>query len=146
MKQNKKIIISLLILLLINATTFTIIMRAVYKRENSSNSTDKLDSTQLAVEINSVMNFETSNSEGDFYIKNPENNIHNVVVEIYLKDTDTLIYKSKKLLPGEKIEKDALDKELKQGKYKAIAFFNAYDENGNYAGKAGVVITINIKE
>jgi len=143
--MNKKIIIFLLILLLINATAFAIIMRAVYKKEHNS-TTDKLDSTQLAVEINSVINFETASSKGDFYIKNPENNIHNVVVEIYLKDTDTLIYKSKKLLPGDKIEKDTLDKELKQGKYKAIAFFNAYDENGNYAGKSGVVITINIKE
>lgn len=108
--------------------------------------TQKLPKTQISMKINSAVTFENAKSSGLVNIENKENNNYDMVIEIYLKNTNEKVYTSKKIQPGEKIEKIKLSKELNKGTYKAIAYFKAYDDDSNYKGKSGAEIVINVKE
>ena len=147
----KNFIILLLLALAFSASTLLVIKKAMDNKnknetvEKGEESKDKLDKTQLAIKINSSVTLENSLKKGKFGIENKSNNVYDIVVKIYIKDTNELIYTSSKLNQGDKIEETALDKKIKSGKYKCIAYFEAYDENNNYSGKSGVEIDINIK-
>lgn len=106
--------------------------------------TGKLDKTQLAVSMNSVIDFDKDTGKGNFYITNPKNNLYNEVVKIYLEDDNELIYTSKTLKPGDSIKYDKLSKDLNKGKYNAIAYFEAYNDKGVYYGKSGLKIILRV--
>lgn len=79
--------------------------------------------------MNTNVIFEDGSTKGNLLIQNTKTNNNQVVVEIYLNDTNELIYKSDKIPVGYKIEKDVLLKDLDKGKYKCTAYFNAIDNN-----------------
>lgn len=106
----------------------------------------KLNKSQLAIKINSVISLEHSLKKGKFGIENKSNNVYDFIVKIYLKDSNELIYTSPKLKPGEKIDEAKLDKKIEKGTYEAIAYFEAYDEKNNYKGKSGIEIDIKVRK
>lgn len=148
----KNFIVILLFAAGISISSFLVIKQALTNKEKNetieqSEQVDgKLEPTQLAIKINSVISLEDSLKKGNFGIYNKSNNIYDLIVKIYLKDTNELVYTSPKLKPGEKIEQAKLDKMIGKGVYKAIAYFEAYDEKNNYKGKSGIEIDINIKK
>lgn len=107
----------------------------------------KVKENELALKINTYTDLEYPDSEGVLNIENKKNNNYDVIVKIVLEnEPGVTLYETRKLKPGEKIEKIKLDTELKKGSYKAIAYFYAYDEENKYKGKSGAKITINIKK
>lgn len=147
----KSFFIILLLALGISISSFLIIKQALINKEKNNSIEQgeevdgKLNKTQLAIKINSSIVLEDCLSKGKFGIENKSNNIYNIIVKIYLKDSNELIYASPILKSGEKIEEARLDKKLEKGTYKAIAYFEAYDGD-NYKGRSGAEIKITIKK
>lgn len=105
----------------------------------------QLDESMIAFSINTNPVFATGGSEGNLMLENPANNAKLLVVEIYLDDTQEMIYKSKAIPVGAYIENARLDKVLEQGKYAATAYFKAYREDDHtYIGQAGAAIEITV--
>ena len=105
----------------------------------------QLDEGMIAFSINTAPVFATGGSEGNLMLENPANNAKLLVVEIYVDDTQELIYRSKAIPVGAYIENDMLDKVLEPGQYAATAYFKAYREDDHsYIGQAGAAIVITV--
>lgn len=105
----------------------------------------KLDESMIAFSINTSPYFETGKSEGNLMLENPENNAKLLVAEIYLQDSNELIYQSKAIPAGSYIEKVKLDKVLAQGEYPATVYFKGYREDDqSYIGQSGAEIVITV--
>lgn len=105
----------------------------------------QLDESMIAFSINTNPVFASGRSEGNLMLENPTHNAKLVVVEIYLDETNELIYRSKALPVGSYIENVTLDKVLEPGQYAATAYFNAYRESDqSFVGQAGAAINITV--
>ncbi|MBD5160680.1 MAG: hypothetical protein HDT14_01375 [Oscillibacter sp.] len=105
----------------------------------------QLDEGMIAFSINTNPVFATGGSEGNLMLENPANNAKLLVVEIYIDDTQELIYQSKAIPVGSYIETAGLDKVLEPGQYAATAYFKAYREDDySYIGQAGAAISITV--
>lgn len=105
----------------------------------------ELDESLISFSINTSPVFESGGSEGNLMLENPANNAKLLVVEIYRKDTQELLYQSKALPAGSYIENARLDKLLEPGSYEAIAYFKAYRETDHsYIGQAGAGLTLSV--
>ena len=99
---------------------------------------------ELAISINSVLEFETGESEGLLRIENSEKNHYTMVVEMYLNDTGERIYQSGGIKPGYFLEKARLDQALTKGDYPVTVHFKAYDDDGNYIGEANAETVVRV--
>lgn len=91
--------------------------------------------------------FENGSSESkDAYVANSENNTHPIFFDVYLKDTDELIYSSPVLSVGTELHDFTLDKVLDAGEYRAKVKYTLIDdvENQNAISSAGFMITIKV--
>lgn len=99
----------------------------------------------ISMNLNPV--FQTGQSEGNLLIVNEQVNRYPQVVEIYLRDTDTLIYKSGGIDVGSSVEYAKLLVDLDAGNYECTAYFNAVDpDTGLLVGKAGAEIVVTVLE
>ena len=106
---------------------------------------EQLDESMIAFSINTSPVFATGGSEGNLMLENPEHNAKLLVAEIYLDDTQELIYQSKAIPAGAYIENAMLDKVLEPGEYQATAYFKAYREDDHsFIGQAGAAIKITV--
>lgn len=88
--------------------------------------------------------FTDGNSTGVIKIKNVESNKHPLKVEIVLKDKNEVIYTSPILNVGQGLEEIKLSDSLSKGVYPCTAYFMNIQE-GKVVGKAGVDISVNVK-
>lgn len=103
----------------------------------------QLDESMIAFSINTSPVFENGGSEGNLMLENPANNAKLIVVELYLNETEELIYQTKALPAGSYIENVRLDKLLEPGEYPATAYFKAYREDDHtYIGQVGAALTL----
>lgn len=106
---------------------------------------EQLDEGMIAFSINTSPVFATGGSEGNLMLENPANNAKLLVVEIYIDDTQELVYQSKAIPTGAYIENARLDKVLEPGEYPATAYFKAYrEEDHSFIGQAGAAIKITV--
>ena len=106
---------------------------------------EQLDESMIAFSINTSPVFATGGSEGNLMLENPEHNAKLLVAEIYLDDTQELIYQSKAIPAGAYIENAMLDKVLEPGEYQATAYFKAYREDDrSFIWQAGAAIKITV--
>ena len=157
------IIILLLLLLLVRCSTdqdtpigipsFDIIWEDTQKGQKDSKTPDEIKNelNQLVGEgmINISMNmfpvFEDGDSEGNLLIMNEEVNKYPQVVEIYILDTNELIYLSNLIAVGHCLDADKLSVDLEAGTYACIAIFNAVDpETGILQGRAAANIQVKV--
>ena len=104
------------------------------------------DASYFGFKINARPVFATGAGEGNLRIENPSYNVYPMVVQIFLDDTQEMIYDSGGILPNQHVDTASLNKRLPPGKYNATAFMNAYDpDNHSWLGKqsAALVITVN---
>lgn len=103
----------------------------------------QLDESMIAFSINTSPVFERGGSEGNLMLENPAGNAKLLVVELYLDETEELVYQTKALPAGSYIENARLDKLLEPGEYPATAYFKAYREDDHsYIGQVGAALTI----
>ncbi|MDE6357572.1 MAG: hypothetical protein K2L15_03170, partial [Eubacteriales bacterium] len=89
------------------------------------------DASNFSIEIGATMIFQNGRDSGIMNIANPESNIYNMIVEVYLNETEELIYESSVLEPGDYIENDNLRVFLEKGVYDATAVVKAVASNNN---------------
>lgn len=104
----------------------------------------RVSESELAISINSTLEFENGSSEGQLRIENSAGNHYRMVVEMYLNETGEMIYQSGGIKPGYFLEKDRLDVVLEKGDYPVTVHFKAYDDNDNYVGEANAETVVKI--
>ena len=107
---------------------------------------EKVAEGMINISMNTAPYFENGASEGNVMIVNESINNYPQQVEFIRNDTQEIIYQSKAIPIGSKIERAKLDVELPAGTYECTAMFHNLDpETGNVIGTAGAIITITIK-
>ena len=107
---------------------------------------EKVAEGMINISMNTAPYFENGASEGNVMIVNEAINNYPQQVEFIRNDTQEVIYQSKAIPIGSKIERAKLDVELPAGTYECTAMFHNLDpETGDIIGTAGAIITITIK-
>ena len=107
---------------------------------------EKVAEGMINISMNTAPYFENGASEGNVMIVNEAINNYPQKVQIIRNDTQEVIYQSKAIPVGSKIERAALDVELPAGTYECIAMFHNLDPvSGEIIGTAGAIINITIK-
>jgi len=104
------------------------------------------DASYFAFKINARPVFASGGDKGDLRIENPSYNVYPMVVQIFLDDTEEMVFDSGGILPNQHIDRANLDTKLAPGTYNATAYMNAYDpESLTWLGKqaAALVLTVN---
>lgn len=108
---------------------------------------EQVENGMINISMNMNPVFQTGSSDGNLLIVNDFINRYPQVVEIYLRDTDTLIYKSGGIDVGCSVENAKLSVDLDAGNYECIAYFNAVDPDTHMlVGKAGAEIVVTVLE
>lgn len=171
-KKNKVTIVVIIILAIVVIALVGVVAYLLGKGKNDTgNATrDVADSVRTVVDENSsqdIMNqmreeveegmfeckmsmswsFANGTSESkDAYVTNSTNNTHPICFDIYLNDTEELIYSSPVLPVGADLKNIKLDKPLSKGEYKATVMYSLLKdtESQEEISSAGFVITINV--
>ena len=107
---------------------------------------EKVAEGMINISMNTAPYFEDGKAEGNVMIVNESINNYPQQVEFIRNDTQEVIYQSKAIPVGSKIERAALDVELPAGTYECTAMFHNIDpETGEIIGTAGAIINITIK-
>ena len=107
---------------------------------------EKVAEGMINISMNTAPYFEDGKAEGNVMIVNESINNYPQQVEFIRNDTQEVIYQSKAIPVGSKVERAALDVELPAGTYECTAMFHNLDpETGDIIGTAGAIITITIK-
>ena len=106
----------------------------------------KVEEGMINISMNTAPYFENGTAEGNVMIVNEDINLYPQQVEFIRNDTQEVIYQSKAIPVGSKIERAALDVELPAGSYECTAMFHSLDPvSGEIIGTAGAIITITIQ-
>ena len=107
---------------------------------------NKVAEGMINISMNTAPYFEDGKAEGNVMIVNENINLYPQQVEFIRNDTQEVIYQSKAIPVGSKIERAALAVELPAGTYECTAMFHNLDPvSGEIIGTAGAIITITIK-
>lgn len=107
---------------------------------------EKVEEGMINISMNTAPYFENGTAEGNVMIVNEAINNYPQQVEFIRNDTQEVIYQSKAIPVGSKIERAALDMELPAGTYECTAMFHNLDPvSGEIIGTAGAIINITIK-
>ena len=107
---------------------------------------NKVSEGMINISMNTAPYFEDGKAEGNVMIVNESINNYPQQVEFIRNDTQEVIYQSKAIPVGSKIERAALDVELPAGSYECTAMFHNLDPvSGEIIGTAGAIITITVK-
>ena len=107
---------------------------------------EKVAEGMINISMNTAPCFENGKAEGNVMIVNESINNYPQQVEFIRNDTQEVIYQSKAIPVGSKIERAALDVELPAGTYECTAMFHNLDPvSGEIIGTAGAIINITIK-
>ena len=107
---------------------------------------EKVAEGMINISMNTAPYFENGKAEGNVMIVNEDINLYPQQVEFIRNDTQEIIYQSKAIPIGSKIERAKLDVELPAGTYECTAMFHNLDPvSGEIIGTAGAIITITIK-
>ena len=107
---------------------------------------EKVAQGMINISMNTAPVFADGTAEGNIMVVNETINNYPQMVEFVRNDTQEVIYTSKAIPVGSKIEHAALDVALEPGEYECTALFHNLDpETGNILGTAGAIITITIQ-
>ena len=104
-----------------------------------------VDESQITMQVNTVIDFETPTSYGNIGVINPSINIFPIAVDFVLNETGETIFASGAIQPNQFISSAPLDQPLPVGVHQAMAVFNAYHpETHEHIWKSNVALTINV--
>ena len=106
-----------------------------------------VDEGMFNISIASSIVFDSKTKQGQARIENIAANHYHMQVDIFLNDTQELVYSSKLLRPGYALEYIELDKQLPPGEYEATAIFSAITQKElQLFGQAGAEIKLYITD
>lgn len=82
----------------------------------------------------------------DAYVANSANNTHPICFDVYMRDTEELLYSSPVLPVGTDLRNFKMDQELPAGSYQATVMYKLLEDvdNQEEISSAGFVVTINV--
>ena len=108
---------------------------------------EKVADGMINISMNTSPVFSDGEAKGSLMIVNEDINRYPISVEITRNDNGEVVYTSKAVPVGSKIEADTLDVDLPAGVYECTAmFFNLDPDTGDKLGSAGVVIELTVLE
>ena len=106
---------------------------------------EKVAEGMINISMNTAPYFENGAADGNLMIVNESINNYPQQVEFIRNDTQEVIYQSKAIPVGSKIERAALDVELPAGTYECTAMFHNLDPvSGEIIGTAGAIINLSL--
>lgn len=120
--------------------------------ENSTNNVmdqmrEEVAEGMFECQMSMTWTFTDSKSESkDAYVANSFNNTHPIYFDVYMKDTEELLYSSPVLPVGTDLTNFKLEKELEAGSYQAIVMYSLLEDvdSQEEISRAGFVVTINV--
>lgn len=106
----------------------------------------EVDEGYVNLQINTQLIFNKGDEYGTIQAVNPEANKSIISFDVFLDDTDELLYSSGSILPGQYINKGKLTRALAKGTYKGYAYVKMFDETTKKeqnASKVTMAIQIN---
>jgi len=161
-EKKKKLIMLLVLLMSVGVVVIVAMMQSVradalmfiggdilpegrHASEISEIMQEEVDASQISVQVNTVIEFETARGYGNIGIINPSINKFPIAVDFVLNETGEVIFTSGAIQPNEFISSAPLDVELEEGVHEATAIFNAYDpETNEHVWRSNIGISINI--
>jgi nitrogen fixation-related uncharacterized protein len=126
-------------------------VRMVVDEESASNVMDEMrqevQEGMFECQMSMSWSFENGQAESkDAYVANSTNNTHPIYFDVYLKDTEELIYSSPILPVGTSLTDIKLDKELPAGDYKATVMYTLLKDMDSQEAmsSAGFVISLKV--
>ena len=120
---------------------------AMDREEIVASLNEKVEEGYINISMNASPVFADGQAAGSLMIVNSDVNRYPISVEITRNDTGEVIYTSKAVPVGSKIESDKLDVDLDAGTYECTAMFTNLDpDTGDKLGSAGVVIELTVLE
>lgn len=126
-------------------------VRTVVDEESARNVMDEMreEVVEGMFECQMSMNWTFDNGAAesrDAYVSNSVNNTHPILFDVYLNDTQELVYSSPVLPVGASLTNFKLDKELPAGEYEATVMYELLTdvETQETVSSAGFVITIHV--
>jgi hypothetical protein len=126
-------------------------VRTVVDEESARNVMDEMreEVVEGMFECQMSMNWTFDNGAAeskDAYVSNSVNNTHPILFDVYLNDTQELLYSSPVLPVGTSLTNFKLDKELPAGTYKATVMYQLLTdvETQETVSAAGFVVTIQV--
>ena len=127
-------------------------VRAVVDESSARNIMDEMREEVVEGMFECQMSMKWSFANGkaesrDAYVANSVNNTHPIFFDVYLNDTDELVYSSPVLPVGTELKNFKLDKELPAGEYKATVRYQLLKdvETQEAISAAGFVVTIRVR-
>jgi len=95
--------------------------------------------------VNTQIYLDNGKSDANLLIQNSKSNKRPVIVELYQKDTEEVIFRSDVIPAGSKLEKAKLSKTLAKGTYPCVAYFNVLDpETKEFINRIGVNVQVEV--
>ena len=134
-----------------NDAPLTVLDRGFVDESNAddimSELSDKVEEGMFECMMSTTWTFEDAASAStNSYVANVESNLHAIYFDVYLDQTEELVYSSPILPVGSEIRGIKLDKELSAGDYDAIVMYTLVNEDYEEVSTVGFRITISIKK
>lgn len=131
-------------------TSQTVLDRGFVDESNVDNImselSDKVEEGMFECMMSTSWTFEDGASASpNSYVANVESNLHAIFFDVYIDQTEELIYSSPILPVGSEIRGIKLDKELSAGDYDAIVMYTLVNEDYEEVSTVGFRITITVK-
>lgn len=134
-----------------NNASLTVLDRGFVDESNvddiMSELSDKVEEGMFECMMSTTWTFEdAASASSNSYVANVESNRHAIYFDVYLDQTEELIYSSPILPVGSEIHGIKLDKELSAGDYDAIVMYTLVNEAYEEVSTVGFRITISVKK
>ena len=134
-----------------NDASRTVLDRGFVDESNAddimSELSDKVGEGMFECMMSTTWTFEdAASASSNSYVANVENNLHALFFDVYIDQTEELVYSSPILPVGSEIRGIKLDKELSAGDYDAIVMYTLVNEDYEELSTVGFRITISIKK
>lgn len=102
--------------------------KEIDKEELMKRMQKKVDEGYVNLQMNTEVIFNQGDGFGTIQAVNPEENQTVIAFDIFLADSDEILYSSGSISPGQYINKGKLNRTLKKGTYEAYAAVKMFDE------------------
>ena len=103
-----------------------------FEEDQSITSAEKTQTDKITIPGFDSMTIKAGETKATTHLYNPEDNNCYFEISIILKNSESEIYKSKLIKPGQNLYEIELDRAMSKGTYDAVLHYNTYTTDGNY--------------
>lgn len=126
--------VSLLLILFFIFFGANLLLKPEYRFEEDQSVTtaEKTESDKITIPGFESMTIKAGETKATTHLYNPEDNNCYFEISIILKNSESEIYQSKLIKPGQNLYEIELDRAMSKGTYDAVLHYNTYTTDGSY--------------